>query len=98
MSEKREDIIRKSLDAVDREYNRSLWMGYPLLLLGIFFGSTMGLARNWYSQNLPMQLSWGFIAVIILNAAMTTFTMVALQRNTRMVLKAIETLSNQKSE
>jgi hypothetical protein len=101
MSEKLEDIIRKSLDAVENRRKRFLWIGLIVALIAVWFLFTMAMfvdERPQTLEHLSFQMMLGFDGVGALIVALGAFAMGASQRSIRAILKAIEALSNSKSE
>jgi uncharacterized membrane protein len=101
MSEKLEDIIRKSLDTVERRHKKFLWVGIIMTLIAVWFLVTMAMFVDVQPQtleHLSFQIMLGFDGLGAFIAALCFFVMVTSQRNTRAILKAIDMVSSSKSE
>ena len=92
MSENLEDVIRKSLDSVERRRKKLLWLGVILAIVAVWFLFTMAMFVDKRPQDLnslALQVMLGFDGLAAVIAAMSVFIGMTLQRNTRAILKAI---------
>ena len=101
MSENTADIVRKSLDIVDKRQKKFLWLGIILSIIAVWFLVTMAFIVDERPQTLEkisFQIMMGFDGLAILVLVSLCYGIVLSQRNTRIILKAIEIASNSKSE
>ena len=101
MSENTADIVRKSLDIVDKRQKKFLWLGIILSIIAVWFLVTMAFVVDERPQTLEkisFQIMMGFDGLGMFITALCLYIMGITQRNTRIILKAIETASNSKSE
>lgn len=92
------DVLRKSLDAVDRGRTRMRVLAILLLLGALFFALAMtSLADSTAAQSLRLEVMSGSIAIILGVFGMGLAVLRTSNANARRILKAIELLSEPRS-
>ena len=87
MTEQVENVLRKSLDEVDRKHKLIRVLMFAYMGVGGLFAYKMAMV-----QDLRMQMMFGFLAVMLWISALAFVVLSYSRRNTRAILKAIETL------
>jgi uncharacterized membrane protein len=101
MSENLEDVIRNSLDSVEKRHKRFLVFGTVFAFLAVLFLVAMAVlvdVRPQNLENLSRQMMLGFDGLCIVIVALCCYLMSISQRNTRAILKAISMLSGSKPD
>lgn len=91
MEEQLETVLRKSLDAVDRRSKLMRIAAIGAFLVALFFALAMTSVMD-----LRLEVMSGFIATILMVCGVGIGVITWSLRNTRAILKAIETLSTPK--
>jgi uncharacterized membrane protein len=91
MEEQLETVLRKSLDAVDKKSKLTRIVAIGFMLMAVFFALAMTSVMD-----LRLEVMSGFIATIMMICGVGIGVIVWSLRNTRAILKAIETISASK--
>ena len=91
MEEQLETVLRKSLDAVDKRSKLIRIVAIGFFLMAVFFALAMTSVMD-----LRLEVMSGFIATILMVCGVGIGVINWSLRNTRAILKAIETLSTPK--
>lgn len=92
------DVLRRSLDAFDRQRRRRQALSVLLLVVAVFFALAMtSLADSAEPRSLHLEIMAGCIAIMFFVGGLAAAVLWASQENTRKILKAIELLAERRS-
>lgn len=94
MSDNLENILRKSLDATERRRKGMLIGGIVIVLIACVLSFVMVFSV----QDVSSQLMFGVAAIVVWTGGLAFLMMSLILRNTRFILKSIDTLATQQTD
>jgi len=88
MSDNLENILRKSLDATERRRKGMLIGG----IMTVLIAGILSFVMVFFVQNVSSQVIFGVAAIIVWTGGLAFLIMSLILRNTRFILKSIDTL------
>jgi ABC-type uncharacterized transport system permease subunit len=94
MSDNLENILRKSLDAAERRRKGMLIGG----ILTVLIAGVLGFVMTFYTKDVSSQVILGITVIMVWTGGLAFLIMSLIMRNTRFILKSIDTLVIQQSD
>jgi hypothetical protein len=88
MSDNLENILRKSLDATERRRKGMLIGG----IMTVLIAGVLGFVMTFYAKDVSSQVILGVTVIMVWTGGLAFLIMSLILRNTRFILKSIDTL------